>query len=544
MFFHFIFHTFAFQNFYLRTTPVEYSFTLASHKRRAMKTMKKEQIVQSPPADAKKHLLPGYKIKTKDGRISYIIDKFMHEGGLGLIYKVHIDGVNYQPMVLKEFYIDSVVRNANGTLPIQYDSEDIKGVLEKFKNEPERCALLTLEEKDNNHVDWSKVDWSILTKNHLVHPYSNAFQANNDNWYYPMELIPGKNIFQYKEEVKGTMPVDLACQILQCVCQGLELMHKRRLVHCDITPGNIMVDFDEKGNLKDVRLIDYGLTSSLVGKSYIVNGCTYGFADMNEIAAPKPIVYDIYSLGTVLFYMCLFDDKGRKFNNDILEELVKSRQNLVILSPKDEKERKLIALIQDSLSQDHSKRPQTAAGFAVRLEDIKNTVTTTKPVFSENSTKNDEDRSSSGKKRNRILIAVWSIALLLGLAFMIKPHLFPPAEHPKKPIQSEAEKGQEKETTLPVPVKNPEKQLTEDMKHAIKEGMNAKEACQIFRLSDNAKLIVGLGGDSFFEENMNIKDLFTDNTRDYRIGENYRIDEVTYSADSLITEIVIVPIEP
>lgn len=168
-----------------------------------------------------------------DGR--YVILDLIGYGRLGITY-AGWDQVLEQQVAIKEYLPAGLCTRVPGQTPVtifagEYEKQYISG-LEKFLNEAQRLAAC----RDVEHV---------------VKVYGNLF-ANNTG-YIVMELLEGKTLGRYLAERGGKLPYEEAAQIMLPVLDALEEVHKRGIIHRDISPDNIyMTSYGE------IKLLDFG----------------------------------------------------------------------------------------------------------------------------------------------------------------------------------------------------------------------------------------------------------------------------------------------
>ena len=139
---------------------------------------------------------------------------------------------------------------------------------------------------------------AALSHNHICTVYE--IGEGENRLFIAMEYIEGESLRQ--KIAKGPLPHAAALDIAIQVAEGLGEAHKKKIIHRDIKPGNIMMT--EKGIAK---VMDFGLAKAL-GRSLITTEArTMGtVAYMSpEQAQGKPVDYrtDIWSLGVVLYEM-------------------------------------------------------------------------------------------------------------------------------------------------------------------------------------------------------------------------------------------------
>jgi TolB-like protein/tetratricopeptide (TPR) repeat protein/predicted Ser/Thr protein kinase len=137
---------------------------------------------------------------------------------------------------------------------------------------------------------------AALSHNHICTVYEIGEEENR--LFIAMECIEGESLRQ--KILRGPLPHAEALDIAIQVAEGLAEAHKKRIIHRDIKPGNIMLT--EKGLAK---VMDFGLAKAL-GRSLITKEArTMGtVAYMSpEQARGLPVDYrtDIWSLGVVLY---------------------------------------------------------------------------------------------------------------------------------------------------------------------------------------------------------------------------------------------------
>jgi hypothetical protein len=132
---------------------------------------------------------------------------------------------------------------------------------------------------------------------------------NGRNYFYAMEFVEGETLGHLITR-RGRLEVKLALEIINQVAVGMAAMHKKRLVHRDIKPTNIMVSLEEEGAVT-AKIIDLGLAKSVDEPGAQTAISTLGaFAGTPEFASPEQfaglpvdIRSDLYSLGVTLWEM-------------------------------------------------------------------------------------------------------------------------------------------------------------------------------------------------------------------------------------------------
>ena len=136
----------------------------------------------------------------------------------------------------------------------------------------------------------------------VLHDYA---VADDGNAWLVLEWIDGITL---REALRrhGPPPLPLSLEIARQTCEALAYLHRQRIVHRDVSPGNLMLARDFDGSPL-VKLIDLGLAKALEGAG---DGLTTGglFVGKLRYAAPEQFGTegvdarsDLYSLGVVLY---------------------------------------------------------------------------------------------------------------------------------------------------------------------------------------------------------------------------------------------------
>ncbi|EPB92562.1 CMGC/CDK protein kinase [Mucor circinelloides 1006PhL] len=150
---------------------------------------------------------------------------------------------------------------------------------------------------------WALKELAVFTikdsvQNHIVQLMDNQESANSYHLIFPY----------YKETLAMTMSSSakspqLAHHFLQQISQGLHYMHQRGIVHCDLTPSNILID-DSTGCM---FICDFGCAHSDAGSGRDSESLADEEIGTRYYKAPEHLfgskVYkpatDVWSLGTI-----------------------------------------------------------------------------------------------------------------------------------------------------------------------------------------------------------------------------------------------------
>jgi len=189
-----------------------------------------------------------------------------------------------------------------------------------------------------------------------------------------MDFIEGTTLQAEIFRSRGqSLHQDFIYHTLKSVCSALNYAHKHGYVHCDIKPGNIMID--QHG---EVLLTDFGIsrmtdavTATMVG----FGTPAYMAPELVRGKDPTP-QSDIYSLGVVLYEMATggerpFTGERAQTTGPASEKVRWEQVNLKPLSPKDYNPgipTKLEAVILRCLAKDPEDRYENAIELVKTLE--------------------------------------------------------------------------------------------------------------------------------------------------------------------------------
>ncbi|MDJ0798374.1 MAG: serine/threonine-protein kinase [Calothrix sp. MO_167.B12] len=162
------------------------------------------------------------------------------------------------------------------------------------------------------------------------------FEENNRHCLV-MQYIPGMSLWKFVQE-QGKLPEPQAVKYIRQIGSALVKVHKQGILHLDVTPPNIMLNFEpEMSNYKAV-LIDFGIAGDMSPPSSLSR--TFG----NKAFAPYELIrmrkgsqrhptMDVYCLAASLYYavtgQCPINSFDRKLDD---EELVPPKQLVPSLS--------------------------------------------------------------------------------------------------------------------------------------------------------------------------------------------------------------------
>lgn len=256
------------------------------------------------------------------------------------------------------------------------------------------------------------------------------FGIDEEGAYVVMELIKGKMVNHWAS--KNPIPLSLFREFADQSLQGLSLAHTQGLIHRDIKPQNIMMDYDGKKVL--VKLLDFGLAESSrmpgeADEAGTVMGSVHTIAPEQLVGEPATILTDIYSLACVYYYSLT---GHYPFEGNTVEGIVQGHLQGTI-SPLNQRRPAIPPLLAQvigrMLSRDPSQRPESAEKAREQILAI-----TKSPIFHEKDfglkqfvAKGSGTSSKSKvqtevidvakiKRRKNLIYLAWSVNALTSIA--------------------------------------------------------------------------------------------------------------------------------
>jgi hypothetical protein len=119
--------------------------------------------------------------------------------------------------------------------------------------------------------------------------------------YLVMEYVDGESLGSLIAR-KGRLAEGLAVRIISQVAQGLHFAHRRKVIHRDVKPDNILVRYDGM-----VKLADFGLAKDFENDKDLTRPATglgtphFMAPEQYEDAKNASVLCDVYSLGATLY---------------------------------------------------------------------------------------------------------------------------------------------------------------------------------------------------------------------------------------------------
>ena len=222
----------------------------------------------------------------------YRVERYLSSGGFGNTYVVRNVAFN-EVFAMKEFFMRGINERDNDhsthiSVSNPSNSQQFEQQREKFKKEAVR--LRNLHNK------------------HLVQVHD-LFEENGTA-YYVMDYVEGESVSDLLKRTGQPLPEREGLRILSEVLEGLDEVHRQKIWHLDLKPGNIMLD--KQGS---AILIDFGASKQLTTIGYatatVSMAYTRGYAPAEQIDQNINSIgpwTDIYALGATLYKMVTLND--------------------------------------------------------------------------------------------------------------------------------------------------------------------------------------------------------------------------------------------
>lgn len=149
------------------------------------------------------------------------------------------------------------------------------------------------------------LDWSLLTREVEKLAVLDASRdvvrlldvgVDHDPPYFVMEYLPHRSVAALLEN--GPLSVRQALDITRSVARALVHAHSAGILHCDIKPGNVLLD---RGD--EARLGDFGQSRLATDQGSALGTFYYMAPEQASRTAAPDVRWDVYALGALLYDM-------------------------------------------------------------------------------------------------------------------------------------------------------------------------------------------------------------------------------------------------
>jgi serine/threonine-protein kinase len=117
--------------------------------------------------------------------------------------------------------------------------------------------------------------------------------------YFAMEFVAGETVTAYCDRRRLGIAQRLA--LFRAICDAVRYAHANLIVHCDLKPGNVLVDANGTP-----KLLDFGIATTLADTGETAQPerrffSPYAAAPEQIAGAPGSVAMDVYALGALLY---------------------------------------------------------------------------------------------------------------------------------------------------------------------------------------------------------------------------------------------------
>ncbi len=230
----------------------------------------------------------------------YLIGKVIGIGGFGITY-VGWDFYRSRKVCIKEYFPRQIaVRNPNA---VSY-TEQLSVSVQYTVNVPESyTANVTREQQAYmKGLEVYIKEAEILSKFYLMPGIVSVrdFFYGNRTAYIVMEYIDGIDMKRYAKAKGGRLMPDEVFSLLKDVLKALNEVHKKNIIHRDISPDNIMLAKDGKA-----KLIDFGAAKNCANGERAAVQLKQGYAppEQYDRNGNQGSWSDVYSMCASIYYL-------------------------------------------------------------------------------------------------------------------------------------------------------------------------------------------------------------------------------------------------
>lgn len=241
----------------------------------------------------------------------YLIGEVLGAGGFGITY-LALDTLKNLRCAIKECFPSEIATRSGDGLRVTVtgdNSEDFEYGKKKFFEEAEILSELLSVYSIVNVLD---------------------FFYENQTAYMVMEFIEGVNLKKVSQANFGTTAVSSASTVLKEIGKALSEVHKRGLLHRDVSPDNIIIRTDGSA-----KLIDFGAARNVLGNKSksltVVLKPGYAPPEQYSSSGKQGPWTDIYALAcTVYFFLTgkKVQDSMSRLGSDSVLPLHKARTDI------------------------------------------------------------------------------------------------------------------------------------------------------------------------------------------------------------------------
>lgn len=233
----------------------------------------------------------------------YTIKRCIGRGGFSLVYSAETDGVSSSPAIKEFFPAEGAFRDNGEVRPLHGSEERFNDHLKQFQNEQVISGKLAETS--------SQIISAVASNERYV-----AMFAHSRDMHSLGGLVEawGQGLVLGEENVDPVFPdlIRLWCalHIIESTLIALKAVHNKGYLHLDITDTNVMWAGEEVKNGR-ACLLDFGCAAKMnedkvyTSEQYLSYSPGFAAPEMHNKKGSFTRSTDIYSVGMLLFYLCV-----------------------------------------------------------------------------------------------------------------------------------------------------------------------------------------------------------------------------------------------
>lgn len=144
------------------------------------------------------------------------------------------------------------------------------------------------------------------------------FETSEEKVYMIMELGVQGNLLEFIK-FRGAIPEDLSRKMFRQLAVAIKFIHDKNIVHRDLKCENLLLDKDFNLKVADLgfsRKLNYDSVGNMILSKTFCGSTAYAAPEVLQGLPYNPKMYDVWSMGVVLFIMVCgsmpFDDSNVK----------------------------------------------------------------------------------------------------------------------------------------------------------------------------------------------------------------------------------------